>query len=125
MGPASGTGRAHRLSIRSTSEIRHWFKQLSHPHLLRSTAPLHILTARLSKHPRAHQFGNRPSASISFQVRELIGQLSNARTDESSSARAVRHAHDISSVSTAAGQSEAHVKPPPSPAPPPLSPPTT
>src|ERR1700738_5213118 len=43
--PARGTGRAHRMTIRSTTEIQHWFKQLSHPHLLRSTAPLSIVAA--------------------------------------------------------------------------------
>src|ERR1700749_5010447 len=41
---AKGTGRAHRLAIRSSSEILHWFKQLSSPHLLRSAAPLNIVT---------------------------------------------------------------------------------
>src|SRR6202035_1538763 len=41
---AKGTGRAHRLSIRSSSEIHHWFKQLSFPHLLRSAAPAGIVS---------------------------------------------------------------------------------
>src|SRR5206468_10927591 len=45
---ASGTGRAHGLSIRSASEILHWFKQLSHPHLLRSTAPPPLYPPRQS-----------------------------------------------------------------------------
>jgi len=33
------------MTIRSTTEIQHWFKQLSHSHLLRSTAPLSIVAA--------------------------------------------------------------------------------
>jgi len=47
----SGTGHAHRLSVRSSSEIRHWFKWLSYPHLLRSTAPVHILAGWLVEMP--------------------------------------------------------------------------
>src|SRR5207245_2768723 len=56
---ASGTGRAHRLSIRSTSEILHWFKQLSHPHLLRSTAPYPLYPPRQS----CVQLLQRPAAT--------------------------------------------------------------
>src|ERR1700675_999173 len=50
---ASGTGRAHRLTIRSTSEIRHWFKWLSLPPLLRRTAPFpFFLSAKTAPTPR-------------------------------------------------------------------------
>jgi len=59
---ASGTGRAHGLSIRGSSEIRHWFKQLSLPHLLRRTAPPHILAGcqlkNEQRHPRRYAIHN-------------------------------------------------------------------
>src|SRR5258708_39453536 len=50
---ASGTGHAHRLSIRGSSEIRHWFKWLSLPHLLRSAAPAAILAGCPPEVPQA------------------------------------------------------------------------
>src|SRR5206468_2032876 len=85
---ASGTGRAHGLSIRSASEILHWFKQLSHPHLLRSTAPRPIVSSAPKRSPTSAALHRQ---KVYLRERQLPG----VKSLQSTGGRIMRHPRRI------------------------------